>query len=106
MAWAQDENYDGENYCRYAPAWPNGTYLGQMHPYHSEFYTRYAERRGWDPCQTWADDQRASAIRGLRELGYAVYKPTPQPEPDADAGPAAGCHHPGADAGRDPCRRD
>lgn len=65
-------NYEGEDFCQDTPAWPNGTYLGQMHPYHSDFYRGFAERRGWDPCTTWAADQRNSAIRGLRELGYAV----------------------------------
>ena len=89
-----EESYPGENYCRDAPAWPNGTYLGQMHPYHSEFYTRYAEGKGWDPCATWAADQRASAIRGLRELGYAVLKPgqslaPPAPTPTPTPAPAA-----------------
>ena len=68
-------NYEGEDFCQDSPAWPNGTYLGQMHPYHSDFYRGYAERRGWDPCTTWATDQRNSAIRGLRELGYAVVPP-------------------------------
>ena len=68
-------NYDGEDFCQDSPAWPNGTYLGQMHPYHSDFYRGYAERRGWDPCATWAADQRNSAIRGLRELGYTVTAP-------------------------------
>ena len=70
-ASAVEEEYEGASYCRDYPAWPNGTYLGQMHPYHSTFYTGYAERRGWDPCSTWAIDQRNSAVRGLRELGYA-----------------------------------
>ena len=65
-------NYEGEDFCQDSPAWPDGTYLGQMHPYHSDFYRGYAERRGWDPCATWATDQRNSAIRGLRELGYTV----------------------------------
>ena len=68
-------NYEGEDFCQDSPAWPNGTYLGQMHPYHSDFYRGYAERRGWDPCTTWATDQRNSAIRGLRELGYTVVPP-------------------------------
>ena len=68
-------NYEGEDFCQDSPAWPNGTYLGQMHPYHSEFYRGFAERRGWDPCATWATDQRNSAIRGLRELGYTVTAP-------------------------------
>lgn len=65
-------NYEGEDFCQHAPAWPGGTYLGQMHPFHSDFYRGYAERRGWDPCTTWAVDQQNSAIRGLRELGYTV----------------------------------
>ena len=87
-----EENYPGENYCRDAPAWPNGTYLGQMHPYHSEFYTRYAENRDWDPCATWAADQQRSAIRGLRELGYTVLEPgeavtAPAPAPAPAAAP-------------------
>ena len=68
-------NYEGEDFCQDSPAWPNGTYLGQMHPYHSDFYRGYAERRGWDPCTTWADDQRTSAVRGLSELGYRVSEP-------------------------------
>ena len=68
-------NYEGEDFCQDSPAWPNGTYLGQMHPYHSDFYRGFAERRGWDPCITWATDQRNSAIRGLRELGYTVTAP-------------------------------
>ena len=68
-------NYEGEDFCQDSPAWPNGTYLGQMHPYHSDFYRGYAERRDWDPCTTWATDQRNSAIRGLRELGYTVVPP-------------------------------
>ena len=84
---AQDQNYEGEHFCRWAPAWPNGTYLGQMHPYHSSFYTGYAERRGWDPCITWANDQRNSAVRGLRELGYTVIAPRPVPVPTATPAP-------------------
>ena len=68
-------NYEGEDFCQDSPAWPNGTYLGQMHPYHSDFYRAYAELRGWDPCTTWADDQRTSAVRGLSELGYRVSEP-------------------------------
>ena len=64
------QNYEGEDFCQDTPSWPNGTYLGQMHPFHSDFYRGYAERRGWDPCVTWAQDQRNSAIRGIRELGF------------------------------------
>lgn len=76
-------NYEGEDFCEHAKAWPGGTYLGQMHPYHSEFYRGYAERRGWDPCTTWAEDQRNSAIRGLRELGYTVLAPAVSQAPAA-----------------------
>ncbi len=78
------QNYEGEDFCQDTPSWPNGTYLGQMHPFHSDFYRGYAERRGWDPCVTWAQDQRNSAIRGLRELGYTVTEPkggAPPPGP-------------------------
>ena len=81
-------NYEGEDFCQDTPSWPNGTYLGQMHPYHSDFYRGYAERRGWDPCVTWAQDQRNSAIRGIRELGYTVTEPeggAPPPGPSAAA---------------------
>ena len=66
------ESYEGEAFCRDTAAWPNGTYLGQMHPFHANFYKGFAERRGWEPCETWATDQRNSAIRGLRALGYTV----------------------------------
>ena len=93
-------NYEGEDFCQDSPAWPNGTYLGQMHPYHSDFYRGYAERRGWDPCETWATDQRNSAIRGLRELGYTVTAPgaastpalavTPDPTPAPTPIPSSG----------------
>lgn len=31
-------NYEGEGFCEHAKAWPGGTYLGEMHPYYSEFY--------------------------------------------------------------------
>ena len=82
------QNYEGEEFCQDTPSWPNGTYLGQMHPYHSDFYRGFAERRGWDPCVTWAQDQRNSAIRGIRELGYAVTEPeggAPPPGPSATA---------------------
>jgi len=72
MVAAQSEEYDGASFCRHAPAWPNGTYLGQMHPHHVDFYVRYAEKRGWDPCTTWATDQHSSAVNGLRALGNIV----------------------------------
>jgi len=83
---AAAQNYEGEDFCQDTPSWPNGTYLGQMHPYHVDFYRGYAERRGWDTCVTWAQDQRNSAIRGIRELGYTVTEPeggAPPPGPSA-----------------------
>ena len=93
-------NYEGEDFCQDAKAWPDGTYLGQMHPFHSDFYRGYAERRGWDPCTTWATDQRNSAIRGLRELGYTVIEPgatvsesAPASQED-EAAASAGAAHP------------
>ena len=94
-------NYEGEDFCQDSPAWPGGTYLGQMHPYHSDFYRGYAERRGWDPCTTWATDQRNSAIRGLRELGYSVTEPgaapavqAPAPQATPEATPTPIAQHP------------
>lgn len=75
VAFSVSVNYEGENFCKDTPSWPNGTYLGQMHPYHVDFYRGFAERRGWDTCVTWAQDQRNSAIRGIRELGYTVTEP-------------------------------
>ena len=91
-------NYEGEDFCQDTPSWPNGTYLGQMHPYHSDFYRGYAERRGWDPCVTWAQDQRNSAVRGIRELGYTVTEPeggAPPPGPAATPSAAASSSPPG-----------
>ncbi len=63
--------YDGEATCRDMPAWPGGSYLGQMHPYHVQHYLTHTD----DPCTAWALDQRYSAVRGLRELGYTVFGP-------------------------------
>ena len=61
-------NYEGEDLCEHAKAWPGGTYLGQMHPYHSDFY------------------------RGLRELGYTATAPgaasAPAPASKSDPTPA------------------
>lgn len=42
MVAAQPEEYPGASYCRHAKAWPNGTYLGQMHPHHVAHYRRFA----------------------------------------------------------------
>jgi len=63
-------NYEGEDYCRENPAWPNGTYLGQMHQYHVNHYVRLfgADRA----CERWAEDQERSAVEGLRRKGYQV----------------------------------
>ena len=68
-------NYFGEDFCRDAKAWPGGSYLGQMHPFHVEIYSAHAGATGQDPCGLWALDQRYSAVRGLRELGYTVFGP-------------------------------
>ena len=62
-------------------------------PFHSDFYRGYAERRGWDPCVTWAQDQRNSAIRGLRELGYTVTEPEGGAPPPGPAPTASVSHH-------------
>ena len=76
LAVASTETYAGENTCRYHVAWPNGTYLGQMHPYHVDFYARHHGQGEYgDPCSTWARDQRNSAVRGLRAMGYTVLAP-------------------------------
>lgn len=72
---AQAENYAGEASCSYAPAWPGGSYLTQMHPFHVDFYTRYAEARGLPDCVTWARNQINSAINGLRSVGFTVLTP-------------------------------
>ena len=83
---AQPEEYQGASFCREVKAWPYGTYLGQMHPYHVEHYVRFA---GEQACTRWAADQQASAVNGLRALGYTVVAPSrpvarpPQPQPPA-----------------------
>ena len=65
-------NYDGESYCRDHPAWPNGTYLGQMHRQHIDHYVKFFGEEG--ACTRWASDQQASAARGLRQAGYQVVR--------------------------------
>ena len=63
-------SYDGESYCRDHPAWPNGTYLGQMHRQHIDHYVKhFGEARA---CERWAEDQEKSAVEGLRRKGYQV----------------------------------
>lgn len=69
---AQPEEYDGASFCEHVKAWPNGTYLGQMHSYHVAHYQRLA---GAQACERWAADQRMSAVDGLRALGYTVVEP-------------------------------
>ena len=81
-------NYDGEDFCREHPAWPSGTYLGHMHPFHVDFYKKHAQSLGIDPCSTWAADQRNSAIKGLRELGYTVSPPGAPPVATMQTTPA------------------
>lgn len=73
------DNYEGEQFCRDNPAWPGGSYLGQMHRFHVDNYLGFAAANELDPCQKWADDQRDSAIRGLRDLGFMVRDPSPGP---------------------------
>ncbi len=72
---AQEENYEGESTCEGFSAWPGGSHLSQMHPFHFDFYFGYAERRDWYPCAAWAADQMRSAIRGLRAAGFTVEEP-------------------------------
>lgn len=74
-ASAVEEDRRGLFYCQDTPAWPNGTYLGQLHPRRVDVYARYAETLELDPCQTWADSQRHAAVRGLRELGHTLWTP-------------------------------
>lgn len=42
-------NYFGEDFCQDAKAWPGGSYLGQMHPFHVEIYSAHAGVTGHDP---------------------------------------------------------
>ena len=83
------DNYDGEQFCRDHPAWPGGSYLGQMHQIHVDNYLGFAAANQLDPCQKWAEDQRESAIRGLRDLGFLVRKPPPGPIVLAGTGQSA-----------------
>jgi hypothetical protein len=73
------DNYDGEQFCRNTLAWPGGSYLGQMHRIHVDNYLGFAAANQLEPCQKWAEDQRESAIRGLRDLGFLVRPPAPGP---------------------------
>ncbi len=72
---AQEENYEGESTCEGFSAWPGGSHLSQMHPFHLDFYVRYSERRDWYPCAAWSADQMRSAIRGLQAAGFTVEGP-------------------------------
>ena len=66
--------------CRHHVAWPDGLYLGQLHPALVDAYV--AQHRqvdgGEDPCSIWANAHRASAIQGLRAMGYTVLEPEPR----------------------------
>lgn len=72
-------NFDGEGYCQDHPAWPNGSWLGQFHPWHQQHYKNvFGEEAA---CPNWARDQRNSAVNGLRELGYTVSEPRDPSKP-------------------------
>ena len=66
-------HYDGEQYCADHPAWPNGSWLGQFHPWHQQHYINVFGLEA--ACPNWASDQRKSAISGLRQLRYSVIEP-------------------------------
>ncbi len=67
---------DPQTYCRHHAAWPTGIHLGHLHPYYVNWYM---ENHGAGefayPCSAWASDQRDSAVRGLRAMGYTVIPP-------------------------------
>ena len=73
--------YEGDRVCADHPAWPNGTTLSDMHPYHFEFYTGLSVFEGdvQAACERWANDQLASALQGvilfMRQVGYTVIPP-------------------------------
>lgn len=66
-------NFEGEDYCAEHRAWSNGPWLGQFHPWHQQHYINVFGREG--ACPNWANDQRNSAVNGLRDLGYFVREP-------------------------------
>lgn len=66
-------NFEGEEYCTERKAWPDGSWLGQFHPWHQQHYINVFGREA--ACAAWAKDQRNSAIVGLRKLGYRVDPP-------------------------------
>lgn len=72
-------HFDGEEYCSAHPAWPNGSWLGQFHPWHQQHYKNvFGEEAA---CPNWASDQRNSAINGLRDLGFTVSEPRDTSQP-------------------------
>lgn len=81
--WATTARYAGEEYCIDHPAWPNGSWLGQSHPWHQQHYINVFGREA--ACGAWAADQRRSAIDGLRALGYKVEDPPPPPTHHVEA---------------------
>lgn len=70
---ATEARYEGEEYCIEHQAWPNGSWLGQFHPWHQQHYINVFGLEA--ACPAWAGDQRNSAIGGLRQLGYSVREP-------------------------------
>ena len=81
-ASATTERYPGEAYCADHPAWPDGSYLGQFHPWHQQHYINVFGRD--EACGAWASDQANSAVAGLRAAGWELTPPAPTPTP-ADA---------------------
>ena len=72
-------HFDGEEYCAEHQAWPNGSWLGQFHPWHQQHYKNvFGEEAA---CPNWAIDQRNSAIAGLRALGFTVSEPRDASQP-------------------------
>ena len=78
---AKHERFDGAGYCFDTRAWPNGPYLGEMHPFIVRLQKAYAGLSDSDPCDQWARSHRSSAATGLRSLGYTVSYPSPGPQP-------------------------
>ena len=86
-------HFDGEEYCADHQAWPNGSWLGQFHPWHQQHYINVFGREA--ACPNWASDQRNSAIAGLRELGYTVTAPATVTTPPASTPTTTGASTPG-----------
>lgn len=78
---ATEARYQGEEYCSDFPAWSNGSWLGQFHPWHQQHYINVFGRDA--ACAAWANDQRNSAIAGLQADGYTVVAPEAATAPSA-----------------------